>query len=57
MMLIIVLYRQARKAGINCRIIPGIIPITNYKQIKRYVEMTSATFPADLLEKLETHQD
>jgi methylenetetrahydrofolate reductase (NADPH) len=48
---------QSRLAGINCQIIPGIIPITNYKQIKRYVEMTSATFPADLLEKLETHQD
>jgi methylenetetrahydrofolate reductase (NADPH) len=48
---------QAGKAGVNCRIIPGIIPITNYRQIKRYVEMTSATFPADLLDKLETHQD
>ncbi len=48
---------QAKLAGINCRIIPGIIPITNYKQIKRYVEMTSATFPADLLEKLETYQE
>jgi methylenetetrahydrofolate reductase (NADPH) len=47
----------ARQAGINCRIIPGIIPITNYKQIKRYVELTSATFPADLLEKLEIYQD
>ena len=48
---------KARKAGIDHRIIPGIIPITNYKQIKRYVEMTAATFPIDLLEKLETHQD
>jgi methylenetetrahydrofolate reductase (NADPH) len=49
--------QKAKKVGINHRIIPGIIPITNYKQIKRYVEMTSATFPADLLDKLETHQD
>jgi len=48
---------QARKSGIKCRIIPGIIPITNYRQIKRYVEMTSATFPADLLDKLETYQE
>jgi methylenetetrahydrofolate reductase (NADPH) len=48
---------KARIAGINHRIIPGIIPITNYKQIKRYVEMTSATFPADLLDRLETHQE
>jgi methylenetetrahydrofolate reductase (NADPH) len=49
--------QKARMAGINCRIIPGIIPITNYKQIKRYIEMTSATFPAELLDKLETHQE
>jgi methylenetetrahydrofolate reductase (NADPH) len=48
---------KAREAGINCRIIPGIIPITNYKQIKRYVEMTSASFPAELLDKLEASQD
>jgi methylenetetrahydrofolate reductase (NADPH) len=48
---------QADKAGIRCRIIPGIIPITNYKQIRRYVDMTSATFPPDLLEKLEEYQD
>jgi len=48
---------KAKNVGINHRIIPGIIPVTNYKQIKRYVEMTSATFPADLLDKLETHQE
>ncbi len=47
----------AEAAGIECRIIPGIIPITNYKQIKRYADMTAATFPHDLLEKLEVYQD
>lgn len=49
--------QKAKKVGINHRIIPGIIPITNYKQIKRYVEMTAATFPADLLDRLETNQE
>jgi len=49
--------KMARKAGINCRIIPGIIPITNYKQIKRFADMTAASFPAELLEKLDTNQD
>ena len=48
---------KAYMAGITCRIIPGIIPVTNYKQIKRYVDMTAATFPADLLEKLEKYQE
>ncbi len=48
---------RARHTGINCRIIPGIIPITSYKQIKRFVDMTSTTFPVELLEKLESNQD
>jgi methylenetetrahydrofolate reductase (NADPH) len=49
--------KLVNEMGITCRIIPGIIPITNYKQIKRYADMTSATFPPDLIEKLEVHQD
>jgi len=48
---------RARRAGITCRIIPGIIPITNYKQIKRYADMTAAVLPTELLEKLESHQE
>jgi|WetSurSiteA1Bulk_404760.scaffolds.fasta_scaffold00915_2 methylenetetrahydrofolate reductase (NADPH) len=48
---------SARQAGITCRIIPGIIPITGYKQIKRFVDMTSTSFPEELLDKMETHQD
>jgi len=48
---------NAKKTGIQCRIIPGIIPVTNYKQIRRYVDMTAATFPADMLQKLEKHQE
>jgi methylenetetrahydrofolate reductase (NADPH) len=48
---------NVRKAGINCRIIPGIIPITNFRQIKRFVDMTNATLPDDLLDKIQTHQD
>lgn len=47
----------ARKAGIVCRIIPGIIPITNYRQIKRYADMTASSFPPELLQKLEEYQD
>ncbi|MBN1790685.1 MAG: methylenetetrahydrofolate reductase [NAD(P)H] [Bacteroidales bacterium] len=48
---------QARQNGITCRIIPGIIPITAYKQIQRFVDMTATSFPPDLLEKLETYRD
>ena len=47
----------ARNAGITCRIIPGIIPLTSHKQIQRFVDMASTSFPADLLEKMERYKD
>jgi methylenetetrahydrofolate reductase (NADPH) len=46
---------KARKIGITCRIIPGIIPLTSYKQIKRFVDMASTSFPQDLLKKMEVY--
>lgn len=49
--------KRARHAGITCRIIPGIIPLTSYKQIKRFVDMAATSFPADLLNKMEKYQD
>jgi methylenetetrahydrofolate reductase (NADPH) len=48
---------MARMAGITCRIIPGIIPLTGYKQIKRFVDMAATSFPQDLLEKMESYKD
>ncbi len=48
---------RARKAGINVPIIPGIIPITNFKQIKRFAEMGGSKIPEALVEALEPHQD
>lgn len=49
--------QRARKAGISIPIIPGIMPITNFKQIKRFTEMCGATIPQPLVERLEPHQD
>jgi len=43
---------KVREKGINCKIIPGIIPVTSYGQINRFVEMTGANFPPQLMEKL-----
>jgi len=48
---------NARKIGITCRIIPGIIPLTGYKQIQRFVDMAATSFPQDLLEKMEMYRD
>lgn len=49
--------KRARKAGINCRIIPGIIPITSYKQIEKFTKMSGTHIPPDLVSKLEKHKD
>ena len=49
--------RRARDIGIKTRIIPGIWPITNYKQIVRVAKMCGATLPDALRRKLEPVAD
>ena len=48
---------RARKTGINVPIIPGIMPITNFKQIKKFTDMFATTIPEDLIEQLESNQN
>jgi len=48
---------QARDAGIGVPIIPGIMPITNFGQIKTITGMCSATIPAELERELEGRAD
>ncbi len=48
---------KVEQKGIKCRIIPGIIPITNFKQIKKFADLTGAQFPEKLLKKIEPYQD
>ena len=45
---------EARAAGIDVPIIPGIMPITNAGQIKTMTGMCGATIPASLLDQLES---
>jgi methylenetetrahydrofolate reductase (NADPH) len=47
----------ARSAGIDVPLIPGIMPITNYKQIKTITGMCGATIPAELERELNGRAD
>jgi methylenetetrahydrofolate reductase (NADPH) len=48
---------DARRAGIEVPIIPGIMPITNYGQIRRFTEMCGATIPDELTAQLDGRAD
>lgn len=48
---------KCKAAGIDVPIIPGIIPIINFKQIRKFSDMCGASIPAELAELMEQHQD
>lgn len=48
--------KKARQLGIAARIIPGIMPITNFKQIRKFSEMCGASIPEKIVAALEPVQ-
>jgi methylenetetrahydrofolate reductase (NADPH) len=48
---------RARDAGIDVPIIAGIMPITNFEQVKRFTSMCGATIPGHLMRELEARAD
>jgi methylenetetrahydrofolate reductase (NADPH) len=48
---------RARRIGINVPIVPGIMPITNFDQIQRFVRQCGATMPMRLQLELEKVKD
>ncbi len=49
--------KEAKKMGINKPIIPGIMPISNAKQIKKFTQLCGTKLPKSLLKQMETHQN
>ncbi len=45
------------KAGVEIPIIPGIMPITNFKQIRKFASLCGATIPQSLIDKMERVED
>lgn len=49
--------RRARAAGIDVPIVPGIMPITNYTQIKRFTQICGSKIPEPLDRELTPIED
>ncbi len=47
---------RARRIGIDVPIVPGLMPITDLAQIRRFMDMCGASIPGPLLSRLEKAQ-
>jgi methylenetetrahydrofolate reductase (NADPH) len=46
---------KARKAGVNAPIIPGLMPLTSYNQLKNFAKMFSVLLPREIKENVEKY--
>ena len=48
---------RVRTLGVKCPVIPGIMPITNFRQVHRFSQLCGATIPTELTTQLEKFKD
>jgi len=48
---------KTKRKGIKCRIIPGLIPVINYKQIKKFIQLSGTAIPYDIIQKFEPYKE
>ena len=53
----LVMIDELSALGVTKPVLPGIMPVTNAGQVKRFAEMAGAEFPADLAERLVAASD
>ena len=51
------LLERARAAGVTIPILPGIMPITNLRQITRMAELSGRDVPAEVVDRVRRHED
>ncbi len=48
---------ELRALGVDKPVIPGIMPVTNFNQVARMIQLSGGTFPADLAARLAASDD
>ncbi len=48
---------RCRNTGINVPIVPGLMPITNFKQIEKFTSMAGTQIPQSLIDELQKYEN